>query len=168
VTRRVWITALIAAAFLASAAAEGNAASRNSTTNFATTVVIPMTFQGGGSAGFGIRGQTTDAYQRIGRASVDGEFVFGACNIFGCTYSSMLSLAFTTPSGDMLTLIGSVVGSPTPVAAAGTGTWSVDSGTGRFASFTGSGTYSYTVQPTQQAPYLATIALTGTLRHDDG
>jgi hypothetical protein len=127
-----------------------------------------MTFLGGGSAGFGIHGQTTDAYPRIGRASVDGSLFFGACNIFGCTYSSALSLAFTTPSGDVLNLNGSVVGSPTPVDTAGTGTWSVEGGTGRFASFTGSGTYSYTVQTTQQATYLATIAFTGTLRHDDG
>jgi hypothetical protein len=163
--RRVWISALMAAAFLASAAAEGNAASGNATT---TTVVIPMTFLGGGSAGFGIHGQTTDAYSRIGRASVDGSLSFGACNVFGCTYSSMLSLAFTTPSGDMLSLNGTVVGSPTPVDIAGTGTWSVESGTGRFASFTGSGTYSYTIQLTQQATYLATIAFTGTLRHDGG
>jgi hypothetical protein len=161
--RRVWITALIAAAFLSSTAAVGNAASGN----LATTVVIPMTFLGGGSAGFGIHGQTTGAYPRIGRASVDGSMSFGACNVFGCTYSSMLSLAFTTPSGDALNLNGTVVGSPTPVDAAGTGTWRIDSGTGRFASLSGSGTYSYTVQ-LAQGTYLATIALTGTLMHDGG
>jgi hypothetical protein len=79
----------------------------------------------------------------------------------------MLSLAFTTPSGDMLSLSGTVVGSPTPVDAAGSGTWSVAGGTGRFASLTGSGTYSYTVQFTQQATYLATITFTGTLSHND-
>jgi hypothetical protein len=164
--RRVWILALIAAACLAGTAAEGNATSGNA--NFATTVVVPMTFLGGGSAGFGIHGQTIDSYARTGRASVDGSLFFGACNVFGCTYSSMLSLAFTTPSGDVLSLNGTVVGSPTPVDAAGTGTWSVAGGTGRFASFTGSGTYSYTVQPTQQATFLATIALTGRLTHDGG
>jgi hypothetical protein len=163
VKRRVWIPALVAAAFLAGT--PGGSKAANPTTNLATTLVIPMTFVGGGSAGFGIHGQTTGAYPHIGRASVDASLSFGACNVFGCTYSSVLSLTFTTPSGDVLHVNGSVGGSPTPVAVAGTGGWSAGGGTGRFADLTGSGTYSYTVQ---SPAFLATITLTGMLRHDGG
>jgi hypothetical protein len=83
--RRSCTLALIASAFVVSAPASGDVArAANTTTNFATTVVIPMAFVGGGSAGFGIDGQTTDAYPRIGRATVDGTLTFHACNTFGC------------------------------------------------------------------------------------
>ena len=94
---------------------------------------------------------------RIGRATVTGSLRWcGSSQFSPCpeTAGWTLSLVFTTPSGDTLTLGGY---SPTAFP------WAVVDGTGRFAESSGSGQYTFNVTVGEDGS-VTTITLSGTFR----
>lgn len=95
---------------------------------------------------------------RVGRTTVSGQIDSCGSSIFSpCPdrAGTTLSLVFTTPSGDTLTL-----GGYNPTAPL---TWSVVAGTGRFAGASGSGHYTYHTTVNADG-WVTTIALSGTFR----
>jgi hypothetical protein len=76
----------------------------------------------------------------------------GAYYLSGCTNRYSLTLYLTAPSGDTLTLTGSV-DAQVPVSP-----WTVMEGTGRFADYTGEGTFT-----TEISADTLTFTFTGTL-----
>jgi hypothetical protein len=160
---------LIAAIAVSALVPATPAAAAAQPTNFRVSWVVPMTFVGGGSAGYGIAGEATDAAPGIGRVTIAASMAFSrpVCGLSGCTYHSSLALDLPTPAGETVSLVAAADGS-TPVDSAGTGSWSIAGGSGRFSGLTGSGSYAYTIEPAVGQPSLfgiATITLEGTLTH---
>ena len=94
---------------------------------------------------------------RVGRVTVTGGLRWCGSSIFSpCPDRAgwTLSLVFTTPSGDTLTL-GGYDRTAFP--------WDVLGGTGRFAEASGSGQYTFNVAFSEQS-IVTTIKLSGTLR----
>ena len=103
---------------------------------------------------------TLATFPRIGRATVSGYIEWCGVTFYSpCPErnGTTLSLLFSTPSGDTLTLAGYNPIGDSPI------TWRVSDGTGRFAGASGAGTYTYDILP-DGTSWVTKVQLSGTFR----
>ena len=153
----------------------GSAASAEPThPNFHFEMTAPAELVGGGySRSYGWLGALNGVpdinahVPKVGKATVTwGETLFFATPWPGSAPpSSDFGVTFTSVSGDTLTLSSGTLTPPFPDWSSTTGPWSVVSGTGRFASYSGTGTFSVTVVDTPDFGHVGSVvvSLTGTL-----
>ena len=124
---------------------------------FNATITAPSGLFQGRSFTFIFLEPTATAIPRVGRATVSGNITRCGSLCAPAERGTRLSLVFTTPSGDTLTLGGFQHASVSPPL-----TWSVVDGTGRFADASGSGTYTFDVAFVDGLE--TTVTLSGTFR----
>jgi hypothetical protein len=131
--------------------------------NFRQTIAIPLTGGSGGAYWGAAFGETSGAYRAIGSASLS--FVlFAACgDSYACgAPHTDLTLTFTTPTADVLT----ITGHSSEESFTTSGTWTVTGGSGRFAVAVGSGTFAASYAPAAYPSFgTETVSLSGTLFH---
>jgi hypothetical protein len=153
---------VVAVATLAVGVESASAVPTNFT--FSTTIDAKNGFASG--SGDQTFGTSSGVFPRIGRATVDESL--SRCSAAYCypDGDNFVGLIFTTQNGDQLWLVGDGLGTTdTASGFTGTGTWSVYNplSTGRFASATGSGTYTATFTYNGQYEYpfsLGTLSIT--------
>ncbi len=139
------------------------AASVATPTNFRFTTPVPLVFvQSTPHVTFFFAEPLETVVPRVGRATVKVQFV--TCSPFPCepTGSANMLTRVTAPGGTLV-LSG---GSSSPDVDVNTGTWTVTEATGRFAGYTGAGTYTWrwTAEP---APFgTASLSLAGHLENE--
>ena len=135
------------------------AASVATPTNFRFTTPVPLVFvQSTPHVTFFFAEPLETVVPRVGRATV--EIDFSTCSPIPCepTGSALMRTRITAPGG-MLVLVGE---SNSHDELLNTGTWTVTEATGRFAGYTGAGTYRWTAT-FAPFPGTATLALVGHL-----
>jgi len=136
------------------------AASVATPTNFRFTTPVPLAFvQSTPHASFFFTEPIETAVPRVGQATV--EIQFSTCSPIPCGPTGSASmLARVTAPGGTLVLSG---GSSSHDELSNTGTWTVTEATGRFARYTGAGTYAWTWTTTPFPFGAATLSLVGNL-----
>ena len=141
------------------------AASVATPTNFRFTTPVPLTFvQTTPYVEFFFSEPIQTVVPRIGRATV--EVNFSTCSPFPCepTGSARMIARMTTPDGALV--LDGGANNPGQTSSSGTftntGTWTVTEATGRFAGYTGAGTYTWT-WVSSPFPGTATLKLAGHL-----
>jgi len=155
---------VVAVATLAVGVESASASAVLTNFTFSTTTDAKNGFASG--SGDQTFGTLSGVFPHIGRATVDESL--SRCGPAYCypDGDNFLVLIFTTPNGDRLWLVGDGLGTTdTASSFTGTGTWSVYNplSTGRFASATGSGTYTATFTYNGQFEYpfsLGTLSVT--------
>jgi hypothetical protein len=149
--------ALLAAVVLSLTVA-ATAAPAATPTNFRVTQAVPASVEYGAGGGTTF-GSTTGAFPFVGRATMDVDsfffFDFLTFQEFAGFY-----VQFTTGKGDILTLASGYIPDTDFLPS---GTWTVTHATGRFASYTGSGTFTVNVSGTPPDDLIETVTLTGSL-----
>jgi hypothetical protein len=136
---------VVAVATLAVGVQSASASTAPTNFTFSTTIDAKNGFaRGSGDDSFGT---VSGVFPMIGRATLDASL--SRCSPAYCypDGDNSLVLIFTTQNGDRVWLVGDGLGTTdTASGFTGTGTWSVYDplSTGRFASATGSGTYTAT------------------------
>jgi hypothetical protein len=135
------------------------AASVATPTNFRFTTPVPLVFvQSTPHVTFFFSEPLETVVPRVGRATVKVEF--STCSPIPCQPTGTAQmLARVTAPGGTLVLSG---GSSSHDELSNTGTWSVTEATGRFAGYTGAGTYTWTAT-FAPFPGTATLRLVGHL-----
>ena len=147
------------APFVASLAFAATAAPAATPTNFRVTQAVPSSVEYGGLGGLTF-GSTTGAFPLVGRATMSADSFFFFDFVTFQEFAGF-DVTFTTKQGDTLTLFSGYVPDTDFLA---TGTWTVLSGTGRFASYSGSGTFTVNVTGTPPDDLIEAVTLTGSLR----
>ena len=170
--------ALLCAMALVAMAIGGSTASADPThPNFRFETTTPAMIVGGGYSrtfawGFGQRNGVpllvSTHVPKVGAATVEWEeLLFFATPWPGSPPPvSDFQVRFTADSGDSLLLSSGTLTPAFPDWSNTSGPWSVVSGTGRFASYTGTGTFAVTMVDTPDFEHdgSAVLSLTGTLR----
>ena len=141
-------------------ALSGTAGAATSPTNFRVAEAVPVDDIIGGQ-GEVFDGSTTDSFPMIGRASMDVESFFEYNVDSSFNYGSGFAVTFTTSTGDRLTLASPFVFNTYFLSS---GTWTVHDATGRFASYSGSGTFTATLTGTPFIDLTETVTLRGFLK----
>jgi hypothetical protein len=146
------------AAFVLLLTVAATAAPAATPTNFRVTQAVPASVEYGGVGG-SIFGSTTGAFPFVGRAtmSADSFFFF---DLLTFQEFAGFDVTFTTGQGDTLTLFSGYV---PDTAFLSSGTWTVTHTTGRFASYSGTGTFTVSVSGTPPDDLIETVTLTGSL-----
>jgi hypothetical protein len=146
------------APFVAALAFAATAAPAATPTNFRVTEAVPASVEFGGLGGK-ISGSTTGAFPFVGRATMDVDSFFFVDPLTFQVFAGF-DVTFTTGRGDTLTLFS---GNVPDTDFLPSGTWTVTNATGRFASYTGSGTFTVSVTGTPPNDLTETVTLTGSL-----
>jgi hypothetical protein len=143
------------------------AASVATPTNFRFTTPVPLTFvQSTPYVEFFFSEPIETVVPRIGRATV--KVNFSTCSPFPCepTGSARMIARMSTPDGTLVLDGGANnPGRTSTIGMTNTGTWTVTEATGRFAGYTGAGTYTWT-WVSSPFPGTATLKLVGHLERE--
>ena len=179
--RKVFCAAVLAAALAAGGAAhampapsDGKAATRApsaAATNFRVDTTTGIDFSQGECCAFWYFGTPTPVTApKVGAATLTTFFIQCFASSVCDPLNSQLTLTYATKKGDQLVLQGFApnLGTFTPTADGSrldvAGTWTVSSASGRFAGYSGSGSFSLTLtQPTGSPGGNEHIRLDGTL-----
>jgi hypothetical protein len=180
--RRALCAAVVVAAFAAGGAAhampaapDGKAANTrvpsSSATNFRLDTTTGIDFSQGECCAFWYFGTPTDVTApKIGAATLTTFFIQCFATSVCDPVNSQLTLTYATKQGDQLVLSGYAPGlgtfTPTDTGSrlAIDGTWTVTDASGRFAGYSGSGSFSLTLtQPSGSPGGSEHITLVGTL-----
>jgi hypothetical protein len=156
------------------AAPDGKAATRTpsaSAVNFRVDTTTGIDFSQGECCAFWYFGTPTAVTApKIGSATVTTFFIQCFASSVCDPLNSQLTLTYATKNGDQLVLLGYAPNlgtfTPTPTGSrlAVDGTWTVTNTSGRFAGYTGSGSFSLTLtQPSGSPGGSEHITLAGTL-----
>ena len=148
----------VVAIAVAAIALSGTAQAATSPTNFRVTEAVPVDDIIGGMGEL-FDGSTTGSFPTIGRATMEVESFF-EYNFDG-SYGSGFAVTFTTSNGDRLTLASPFVPNTFFLSS---GTWTVHDATGRFAAYSGSGTFTATLTGTPSIDLTETVTLSGFLK----
>ena len=143
---------------VASLAFAATAAPAATPTNFRVTQAVPSSVIYGGLGGFTF-GSTTGAFPFVGRATMAVESFFHFDLLTFQTFAGF-DVTFTTGQGDTLELFSGDIPSTDFLSS---GTWTVTHATGRFASYSGSGTFTVSVSGLPPDDLTQTVTLTGSL-----
>jgi hypothetical protein len=146
-------------ALVASLTLAGTAAPAATPTNFRVTRTVPADDIIGGG-GESISGSTTGAFPFVGQATMSADS-FWFIDFVTFQVFAGFDVTFTTKGGDTLELFSGYVPDTTFLSA---GTWTVLRGTGRFASYSGSGTFTVSISGTPGIDLTETVTLAGSLR----
>ena len=127
-------------------------------TNFRVTEAVPASVEYGAGGGTTF-GSTTGAFPFVGRATMDVDSFF-FIDLLTFQEFAGFYVTFTTGRGDMLTLASGFVPDTDFLPS---GTWTVTRATGRFAGYSGSGTFTVSVTGTPPDDLTETVTLTGSL-----
>jgi hypothetical protein len=141
-------------------ALSGTARAATSPTNFRVAEAVPVDDIIGGQGEL-FDGLTTGAFPTIGRATMEVESFFEYNVDSSFNYGSGFAVTFTTSNGDRLTLASPFVLNTFFLSS---GTWSVHDATGRFATYSGSGTFTATLTGTPSIDLTETVTLSGFLK----
>jgi hypothetical protein len=144
---------------VASLAFAATAAPAATPTNFRVTQAVPSSVEYGGLGGLTF-GTTTGAFPLVGRATMTVESFF-EFDLLTFQESAGFDVLFTTARGDTLELFSGLVPDTDFLSS---GTWTVTHATGRFASYSGSGSFTVSVSGTPPDDLIQTVTLTGSLR----
>ena len=146
------------APFVVALAFAATAAPAATPTNFRVTQAVPASVEYGGGGGTTF-GSTTGAFPFVGRATMDVDSFFFFDFLTFQEFAGF-DATFTTGKGDALTLFSGYIPDTDFLPS---GTWTVTHATGRFASYTGSGTFTVNVSGTPPDDLIETVTLTGSL-----
>jgi hypothetical protein len=144
---------------VASLAFAATAAPAATPTNFRVTQAVPSSVEYGGLGGLTF-GTTTGAFPLVGRATMTVESFF-EFDLLTFQEFAGFDVTFTTGRGDTLELFSGLVPDTDFLSS---GTWTVTHATGRFASYSGSGSFTVSVSGTPPDDLTQTVTLTGSLR----
>jgi hypothetical protein len=146
----------VLAVFVAALAVAAPAVPATSATNFRVAQAVPV-YDTVGGMGELFDGSTTGAFPVVGSATMSVESFF-SYDFVGNTVAGF-TVTFATNHGS-LTLFSGYVPDTTFLSS---GIWTVLSGTGRFASYSGSGTFTASLSGTPTIDLTETVTLTGWL-----
>jgi hypothetical protein len=128
------VAAITASAAVSIVIAAGGLASAGGEKSIDFSVQLPILEQSSGPGNHTFA-ETSDKFPVVGKATL-GTFTHTGCLTAGCTVATSFSMNFSNSAGT-LSLQGTSDASTQPIL----GNWTVLSGTGRYAKWSGSGTF---------------------------